>query len=100
MVTEILISSDLSDGMLPDGSKPLPEPIMTFSQLDTLEQLMNQITKFLPQIDFENVICNMFDIFRDLNCVHIGAVFMHCGMCIDCAHLATSPVGNQYLLPI
>ena len=32
MTTEILVNIGLGNGLLPDGTKPLPEPMLTYHQ--------------------------------------------------------------------
>ena len=37
MVTEIWVNIGSGNGLLPDGTKPLPEPMLTYHQQDSVE---------------------------------------------------------------
>ena len=36
MVTQILVNIGSVNGLLPDDTKPLPEPVLTYQQLDSV----------------------------------------------------------------
>ena len=50
MVTEILVNIGSGNGLLPDGTKPLPEPMLTDHQLSPVTFILGQFHKrFLNQ---------------------------------------------------
>ena len=59
MVLRILINIGSGNGLLPDSTKPLPEPLMTYCQCDPHSHCnWNQNTKILfKENTFENVVC-------------------------------------------
>ena len=43
MALEILVNTGSSNGLLPDGTKPLPEPVLTYHHLGTVMFIWGQI---------------------------------------------------------
>ena len=39
MASEILVNSDLDNGFVPNGTKPIAEAMLTYHQLDPCEQI-------------------------------------------------------------
>ena len=53
-----------------DNAKPLPEPVVTYYQMDPLEQFLCEIwikINYIEEYEFEGIICKMTIICRDLN---------------------------------
>ena len=51
----VITGSD--NGLLPDGTKPLPEPMVTYCQLDPKEPTKVQFKHFDKKNAFEDIIC-------------------------------------------
>ena len=49
MVTEIWINIGSGNGLLPDGTKPLPEPMLTDHQLSPVTFIFREISQEMPQ---------------------------------------------------
>ena len=55
MVTEIWVNNGPGNGLLPDGTKPSPEPMLTCNQRGPLELTCGQLHKNILDIRHYNV---------------------------------------------
>ena len=58
MTTEILVNIGSVNGLLPDGTKPLPEPMLTYHHWDTVTFIWCQFLKRTPAINHLNLFEN------------------------------------------
>ena len=49
MVTHILVNIDSGNGLLPDGTKPLPEPMLTYHELGPVADWLRAMSREQPQ---------------------------------------------------
>ena len=49
MATEIWVNIGLGNGLLPDGTKPLPEPMLTDHQWSPVKFILGQFSQEMPQ---------------------------------------------------
>ena len=54
MATQILVSIDSGNGLLPDGAKPLPEPMLTYRKYRPVTFIWGNFTRDTPAINHEN----------------------------------------------
>ena len=60
MATEIWVNIVSGNGLLPDGTKPLPEPMLTYHKYGPMTFILGQFHKrYLTAIDHKNQLENL-----------------------------------------
>ena len=54
MATYIWVNIDSGNGLLPDGTKPLPEPMLTYHKYGPVTLSKGNFTRDTPAISHEN----------------------------------------------
>ena len=54
MATQILVNIGSGNGLLPDGTKPLPEPMLTYRKYGPVTLSKDNLTRDAPAISHEN----------------------------------------------
>ena len=58
MISEILFNTDSGNGVVPDGTNPLPEPILTYLHWGPVTISCGEFTEINLQIFYQNIQSN------------------------------------------